>query len=70
MADGQAALDPDRLPWLTETRKQPRRSRAPASLLAWALLATLLVVLAGALAGVLPARKAAQVRPVVAMRAG
>lgn len=35
-----------------------------------ALLATLLLVLAGALAGVLPARKAAQVRPVVAMRAG
>jgi putative ABC transport system permease protein len=34
-----------------------------------ALLATLLLVLAGTLAGVLPARKAAQVRPVVAMRA-
>ena len=42
MADGQAALDPDRLPWLADTRK-PRRSRAPVSLLAWALLATLLV---------------------------
>jgi putative ABC transport system permease protein len=35
-----------------------------------ALVATLLLVVAGALAGVLPARKAAQVRPVVAMRAG
>lgn len=35
-----------------------------------ALVATLLLVMAGALAGVLPARKAAQVRPVVAMRAG
>jgi putative ABC transport system permease protein len=33
-----------------------------------AVLATLLLVFAGALAGVLPARKAAQVRPVVAMR--
>ena len=43
MADGQAALDPDRLPWLADTRKRPPRSRAPASLLAWALLATLLV---------------------------
>jgi outer membrane biosynthesis protein TonB len=43
MADGQAALDPDRLPWLADTRKRPRRSRAPASLLAWALFATLLV---------------------------
>ena len=42
MADGQAALDPDRLPWLADTRK-PRRSRAPASLLLLALLATLLV---------------------------
>jgi putative ABC transport system permease protein len=35
-----------------------------------AVLATLLLVVAGALAGILPARKAAQVRPVVAMRAG
>jgi putative ABC transport system permease protein len=35
-----------------------------------ALVATLLLVVAGALGGVLPARKAAQVRPVVAMRAG
>jgi putative ABC transport system permease protein len=35
-----------------------------------AVLATLLLVASGALAGVLPARKAAQVRPVVAMRAG
>jgi putative ABC transport system permease protein len=34
------------------------------------VLATLLLVAAGALAGILPARKAAQVRPVVAMRAG
>jgi putative ABC transport system permease protein len=35
-----------------------------------AVVATLLLIVAGALAGVLPARKAAQVRPVVAMRAG
>jgi putative ABC transport system permease protein len=35
-----------------------------------AVVATLLLVASGALAGVLPARKAAQVRPVVAMRAG
>jgi putative ABC transport system permease protein len=35
-----------------------------------ALVATLLLIIAGALGGVLPARKAAQVRPVVAMRAG
>jgi putative ABC transport system permease protein len=34
-----------------------------------ALVATLLLIVAGALAGVLPARKAAKVRPVVAMRA-
>jgi putative ABC transport system permease protein len=33
-------------------------------------VATLLLIFAGALAGVLPARKAAKVRPVVAMRAG
>jgi len=34
-----------------------------------ALLATLLLVVAGALAGAVPASKAARVRPVVAMRA-
>jgi len=33
------------------------------------LIAIALLVLAGALAGILPARKAARVRPVVAMRA-
>jgi hypothetical protein len=42
MADGHAALDPDRLPWLADTRK-PRRGRGSGLLFAWALLATLLV---------------------------
>ncbi len=44
MADGHAALDPDRLPWLADTRK-PRRGGGgtSASLLAWALFATLLI---------------------------
>ena len=45
MADGHAALDPDRLPWLADTRK-PRRGGGSASLFAWALLATLLVAAA------------------------
>jgi hypothetical protein len=42
MADGQAAYDPDRLPWLSDTRKR-RRPNDSAWLLAWALVATLLV---------------------------
>ena len=42
MADGQAAYDPDRLPWLSDTRKR-RRPKDSACLLAWALIATLLV---------------------------
>jgi hypothetical protein len=42
MADGHAALDPDRLPWLADTRK-PRRGGGSAALLAWAVFATLLV---------------------------
>ena len=44
MADGHAAYDPDRLPWLTEPRKKrPKRSGASPSLLAWAVFATLLI---------------------------
>ena len=42
MADGRAAYDPDRLPWLTEDRK-PRRAGDSTALLLWALVATLLV---------------------------
>lgn len=42
MADGHAAHDPDRLPWLADTRIR-RRSSDSASLLAWAVAATLLV---------------------------
>lgn len=42
MADGHAAYDPDRLPWLTEERK-PRRKRGSPPLLLWALLAALLI---------------------------
>ncbi len=44
--------------------------RSPSVDVRVALLATLLLVMAGALAGILPARRAAQVRPVIAMRAG
>ncbi len=42
MADGHAALDPDRLPWLADTQRR-RRGGASTSLFAWALFATLLV---------------------------
>ena len=42
MADGRAAYDPDRLPWLTDERA-PRRRKGSATLLPWALLAALLV---------------------------
>ena len=42
MADGRAAYDPDRLPWLTDERK-PRSRRGLTPLLPWALLAALLV---------------------------
>ena len=42
MADGHAALDPDRLPWLADTQRQ-RRPTGSTSLLAWAVFATLLV---------------------------
>ena len=42
MADGHAAHDPDRLPWLADTRIS-RRSGDSALLLAWAAAATLLV---------------------------
>src|SRR5688572_10768955 len=42
MADGHAALDPDRLPWLADTQRR-RRAGASTSLFAWALFATLLV---------------------------
>lgn len=42
MADGHAAHDPDRLPWLADTRIR-RRSGDSASLLAWVVAATLLV---------------------------
>lgn len=42
MADGHAAYDPDRLPWLADTRKR-RRPGSSTSLLAWAVVATLLV---------------------------
>lgn len=42
MADGHAAHDPDRLPWLADTRIS-RRSGDSALLLAWVVAATLLV---------------------------
>ena len=42
MAHGHAAHDPDRLPWLADTRG-PRRSSDSTSLMAWAAVATLLV---------------------------
>lgn len=42
MADGRAAYDPDRLPWLTDTRR-PRRVGESAPLLFWAFLAIVLV---------------------------
>lgn len=42
MADGRAAYDPDRLPWLSDERK-PRRKGDWTSLLLWAGLAALLV---------------------------
>jgi hypothetical protein len=42
MADGRAAHDPDRLPWLTETRP-PRRSSDSTPLLFWAFAAIVLV---------------------------
>lgn len=42
MADGHAAYDPDRLPWLSEERK-PRRSSNGNPLLFWAFLAAVLV---------------------------
>jgi hypothetical protein len=42
MADGRAAYDPDRLPWLTDTRR-PRRSLDSTPLLFWAFLAIVLV---------------------------
>ncbi|MBA3510912.1 SPOR domain-containing protein [Sphingomonas sp.] len=42
MADGRAAYDPDRLPWLSDTRRR-RRPNDSAWLLAWALVATMLV---------------------------
>ena len=42
MADGRAAYDPDRLPWLTETRR-PRRARDFTPLLFWAFVAIVLV---------------------------
>ena len=42
MADGSAAHDPDRLPWLSDTRR-PRRRRDSNPLLFWAFLAIVLV---------------------------
>ena len=42
MADGRAADDPDRLPWLADTRRRPRRPDSP-RLLFWAFLAIVLV---------------------------
>jgi hypothetical protein len=42
MADGRAVHDPDRLPWLSDTRR-PRRSSDSTSLLFWAFLAIVLV---------------------------
>ncbi len=42
MAEGRAAYDPDRLPWLTETRR-PRRIGNSTPLLFWAFLAIVLV---------------------------
>jgi hypothetical protein len=42
MADGHAAYDPDRLPWLRDERK-PRRSGDSTLVLLWALVAAMLV---------------------------
>ena len=42
MADGHAAYDPDRLPWLSDERK-PRRSGDSTLVLLWALVAAILV---------------------------
>ena len=42
MADGHAAYDPDRLPWLADSRRA-RPSGGSTSLVLWALFATLLV---------------------------
>lgn len=42
MADGRPAYDPDRLPWLTDTRR-PRPKNDSSSLMVWALIATLLI---------------------------
>jgi hypothetical protein len=42
MADGRVANDPDRLPWLTETRR-PRRRGDSTPLLFWAFLAVVLI---------------------------
>ena len=42
MADGRAAYDPDRLPWLSDDRK-PRRTGDSTLVLLWALIAGLLV---------------------------
>lgn len=42
MADGHAAYDPDRLPWLADARRA-RPSGGSTSLVLWALFATLLV---------------------------
>jgi len=42
MADGRVAYDPDRLPWLTETRR-PRRMGDSTPLLFWAFVAIVLV---------------------------
>lgn len=42
MADGRPAYDPDRLPWLTDTRRSRRKSDST-TLLVWALVATLLI---------------------------
>ena len=42
MADGRAAYDPDRLPWLSDTRGR-RRPSDSTWLLAWAMFATMLV---------------------------
>ena len=42
MAEGRAAYDPDRLPWLTEDRRQ-RRRRDSTPLLFWAFVAAVLV---------------------------
>jgi len=42
MADGRAAYDPDRLPWLSDERK-PRRTGESTLVLLWALVAAMLV---------------------------